>query len=58
MICLLIWHDRPFRKYDLKQGGKSWDSVDRLEKGCMYQEVCAVLLVLLITKLCSIWIYL
>ena len=38
---MLVWCDvfRPFRKYDLKQGGKSWDSVDRLDKGCIYQEV-------------------
>jgi len=42
---------RPFRKYDLKQGGKSWDSVDRLDRGCIYQEVCnKVLLGLLITN--------
>jgi len=30
---------RPFRKYDLKYGVKSWDKVASLEKGGIYQEV-------------------
>jgi len=43
-VDMLLWCAvfRPFRKYDLKQGGKSWDSVNRLDKGCIYQEVCIV----------------
>ena len=35
---------RPFRKYDLKNGVKSWDKVASLEKGGIYQEVCEVVL--------------
>ena len=35
---------RPFREYNAKTGQKTWNSVDRLEKGTFYQEVrCRVI---------------